>query len=202
MNASLRPLIIAVVHQHGVRRLGNRLRKPLNSLEQRWLYGCRRLDFDGHPFMSAGYDQIDFIAVAVPVEQQALASSLIEKILHYLDHNQILIQHPAQRMRAELSRFGDADEVSRQSDVAEIELGGFYQSFGDVLEKGRQTEGQIACLQKGQPFSGRGLGNAGISTMAVRPARDWLRVLRTLRFWLPVRTKVPSNPGSSTSPWI
>ena len=56
----------------------------------------------------------------------------------------------------------DADQVSGQPRVAEIQLGGFDQPLADVGKVRRQLEQDVAGLQHRQPLSRRRVRHAGV----------------------------------------
>ncbi len=65
-------------------------------------------------------------------------------------------------MGSDLARVFYAHEVTRQTNVIEIELRRLNQTLSCVGEKGLDLKDDVACLQHTEPLLGRGVGHAGI----------------------------------------
>ena len=134
----------------------------IQSLEEIPRNRSARLDLYRKHVAPAFENQIHLVTPAVPVKRHGVLSPPVEAVFQHFHQDEILEKAAPQGIAADMAFALHAQQIGGQADVIEIDLRRFDQSLGDVAVPWFQEKKDIARLEKGDPCSRRGMGDARV----------------------------------------
>ena len=102
----------------------------------------------------------------VAPEEQGGRAAVVEIGLHDLSDHVVLEDGPSERMRHDLAGIADAEKLTKQAGVVEVQLRAFDHPLVEVPVVGRKQKHDEARLQHGDPASRRVHGDAAVRCQA------------------------------------
>jgi len=136
------------------------------ALEEIADHGFAALDFDGQEFIGDRIEDIDLMAGAVTKEAEVIPQPAVESIFQEFHEDHVLEQISAQGMMLEMSAALEAQEISGQADVVEIDFWGSNETLPNIGVIGLEEKDDKARLKQRQPFPGRRMRDARVASQA------------------------------------
>jgi hypothetical protein len=109
-----------------------RLIENSKALEEAPAEGLSAFHFNGQDVLRNRIEQVDLVSGSIAEEAEIASLPFIEAIFEKFHEDEVLEKIPAQGMMGDVGGVLNPDEISRQPDIVEVELGGFDQTLPDI----------------------------------------------------------------------